>query len=154
MISFDVIGQPAPQGSKKAYVNKYTGRANLVESSKGVGPWREAVKAAVFVQRIPRTPGPVFVSIIARFARPTSHYGTGRNADRLKPSAPAYPIGKNRGDVDKLARSTNDGLADAGVIDDDKFIVRTVIEKRWCRPGELPGADIHIAPMTATDTAA
>ena len=38
----EVLGTPAPQGSKR-----HVGGGRMVESSKLVGPWREAVKAAV-----------------------------------------------------------------------------------------------------------
>lgn len=43
ILTIVVHGQPAPQGSKRAFVNKHTGRAALVESSKKVQPWRQAV---------------------------------------------------------------------------------------------------------------
>ena len=38
LVQFDVVGVPAPQGSKR-----HVGRGILVESSKKVGPWRDAV---------------------------------------------------------------------------------------------------------------
>ena len=41
-LRINVLGTPAPQGSKR-----HVGRGIMVESSRLVGPWREAVKAAV-----------------------------------------------------------------------------------------------------------
>ena len=40
-ITFEVYGQPAPQGSKR-----HVGGGRMIESSKAVAPWREAVKWA------------------------------------------------------------------------------------------------------------
>jgi len=37
-VEFTVLGVPAPQGSKR-----HVGRGVLVESSKALGPWRDAV---------------------------------------------------------------------------------------------------------------
>lgn len=41
-----VHGSPAPQGSKQAFRNQYTGRIQQVESSMKVKPWRQDVIAA------------------------------------------------------------------------------------------------------------
>lgn len=89
----DVLGTPAPQGSKRAYVR--SGRAVLVESSAKVRPWRDAVKVAVALdgggQRFGRQP--VTVAVTFRLRRPRGHYGTGRNADQLRSAAPNHPTG-------------------------------------------------------------
>ena len=38
--------------------------------------------------------GPLTVNIFCYRSRPKSHYGTGRNAKKIKPSAPKWPITK------------------------------------------------------------
>lgn len=139
MITFDVLGNPAPKGSKR-----HVGRGIMIESSKAVLPWLEAIKAVITVQQIPRTDGPVFIACTFRFARPKSHY---RTNGLVKPSADPHPTGRNRGDLDKLERSVFDGLTQAGAIEDDAYVVASYPAKRWCRPGESPGATISIAPM-------
>jgi len=59
------------------------------------------------------------------------HYGTGRNAGKLKVSAPEYPT--TRPDVLKLARGVEDALT--GVIwRDDAQIVSEPLEKSWGEP--------------------
>ena len=62
----------------------------MVESSKRVKPWRRQVAAAYrdhcFGDMLD---GPVSVTVDFYLPRPKSHYGTGRNAGALKPSAPA-----------------------------------------------------------------
>jgi crossover junction endodeoxyribonuclease RusA len=57
------------------------------------------------------------------FARPAAHFGTGRNAHLLKPSAPARPVPKGKDDGDKLQRAVMDALTDAGMWADDSQVV-------------------------------
>lgn len=151
VLAFNVNGMPGAQGSKK-----HVGNGVMIESSKKVKPWRSDVKAAAehatgavghFDPWTPHT-GPVHASLTFRFARPKSHYRTGRNAHLLRDNAPAYPTSRALGDVDKLERSTFDALTAAGVIADDSLIVRVIADKVWCEPGETPGATILVRPMT------
>lgn len=118
-----VFGTPAPQGSKRGFVNRKTGGVILVESSDKVKPWREAVKFAAIAARDGGLPlsGPVAVSMVFTFARPAGHFGSGRNAGQLRAAAPSRPHG--RPDLSKLARSTEDALTDARAYEDDSRIV-------------------------------
>lgn len=131
---FTVYGQPAPQGSKSAFVNKHTGRAQMLESSKvRVDAWRSDVKvAAIQAFEAGLIAGPVEVTIIFGQARPKAHYGTGRNAHLLKPSAPEYPTG--RPDIDKLVRSTLDAMTGVAFTD-DSCVVKLATEKTYGDPG-------------------
>lgn len=133
-----VYGTPAPQGSKR-----HLGRGVMVESSAKVKPWREAVKHAA-LDALDLT-GPLFtrgdslhVQACFYFARPRSHYRTGRNSDHLRPDAPEYVTG--RPDLDKLLRSTFDALGEAGVYHDDAQVVRVEAVKFYadaCPPGAV-----------------
>jgi Holliday junction resolvase RusA-like endonuclease len=67
------------------------------------------------------------------FARPKSHYGTGRNALILKPKAPQHHIVKP--DWDNLSKFTCDCL-NGMAYSDDCVIVYTRILKRWAAFGE------------------
>ena len=139
-----VHGIPAPQGSKR-----HVGNGRMIESSKEVGPWREAVKAAVLTAtgRRPTTlDGPVEIIMTFYLPRPKSHYGTGRNASRVRDSAPTEPTTKP--DLDKLVRSTLDALTDVGVLRDDAQVVRIEAAKVYAWPQEPPGATIHIWRLT------
>lgn len=142
----DVIvrGLPAPQGSKR-----HVGRGILVESSKRVKPWRDAVRSTV-ADAWPHDSfdGPVIVELTFAFPRPAGHYGTGRNAGTLKASAPLRPAGLP--DVDKLARSTLDGIVAAGVLRDDARVVDLHARKRYCWHPVLPqpGARILIRQVS------
>jgi len=139
-----VHGIPAPQGSKK-----YVGNGRMIESSKRVGPWREAVKAAILAAtgHKPTTlDGAVQVDVTFILPRPKGHYGTGRNAGRVRDSAPSDPVGKP--DLDKLLRSTLDALTDVGAIRDDSQVVRIEAAKVYAWPEEPPGATIHVWRLT------
>jgi Holliday junction resolvase RusA-like endonuclease len=135
-----VHGLPAPQGSKR-----HVGHGRMVESSKHVAPWRDAVRgeAARVVDEIrdgsPWVPydGPLVARMVFTFARPKGHYRTGRNAHLLRDGAPAYPQGPP--DLSKLLRSTEDALTDAGVWRDDARVVAYArAAKVWA--GEDPEA--------------
>jgi Holliday junction resolvase RusA-like endonuclease len=118
VITLVTLGKPAPQGSKR-----HVGNGIMVESSKHVKPWRDAVRSDAIETMDGAAPldGPVVVEMVFTFARPRSHYRTGRNAHLLRDDAPPRPA--TIPDLSKLARSTEDALKDAGVIRDDSLIV-------------------------------
>lgn len=119
-----VTGIPSPQGSKRAFVSK-SGRAVVTESAgERLRSWREAVRSdsvAAIDAGAPSFPaGALDVHIDFSMPRPKSHYGTGKNADRLKAGSPEYC--DKRPDIDKLTRSTLDALKQAGVYGDDSQV--------------------------------
>lgn len=146
-LRFAVLGTPAPQGSKRAFVRG--GRAVLVESAKnGVDLWRgDVVRAArgAIVERGGPLAGPVSIEVEFRLPRPKSHYRTGRKAQVLRGTAPTAHAGKP--DIDKLLRSTCDALTTAGVWRDDSQIADVVTRKRYA-DDELPGATITVTEVT------
>lgn len=140
-LRFDVIGTPAPQGSKR-----HVGNGVMVESSKKVKPWRQDVAAAAreAAERegwtAPDGDVPVFVSF--RLARPRGHYGTGRNASVVRPSAPLRPAVKP--DLDKLLRSTLDALTTSGVIRDDAQVCLLSATKEYADLDAPVGASVRV----------
>jgi crossover junction endodeoxyribonuclease RusA len=149
-ICLTVYGLPAPQGSKRSY-----GPGRMVESSKNVKPWREAVKTAArdaigHDTAWVRLDGPVSLDVAFYFDRAKHHFGTGRNAGLLKPSAPAWPTSPP--DLSKLIRSTEDALTDAGVWRDDSRVATVRAAKRFVDDGagtlSTPGAVIRIWRLT------
>ena len=142
ILRIEVLGTPAPQGSKKGYVRG--GRAVLVESSKAVQPWREAIVSQCIRSGASglMLDGPIHVDIAFRLKRPAGH--TGKKG--LLKSAPIKPW---RGlDLDKLVRSTLDGITQAGVWVDDSRVVLLRAVKVYAddRP---TGASIVIEAMGA-----
>ena len=132
---------PAPQGSKR-----HVGHGRMVEASKRVKPWREAVAASAQQQmrdqKCSLITGACSVSVEFRFKRPRSHFTTN---GQLKANAPEHCIVK-RNDIDKCCRSTLDALSET-VFADDCLVVRLVADKRYCIGAEPPGALIAVVPV-------
>ena len=138
MTTIRVFGHPAPQGSKR-----HVGNGVLIESSAKVKPWRQDVRAAA-LEADAHFDGPVALTVGFLLRRPASHFRTGHNAHLLRDSAPAYP-GK-KPDIDKLLRSTLDGLGESGIWRDDAQVVRVRAEKLYA-DHEPVGAHITIEPL-------
>ena len=86
-LTVNIDGLPVPQGS---LVSNGIGRGLRHSNHVKLKPWRYTVVSAILAAK-PKDwdPSlPVSVTATFRFPRPQSHYGTGRNADTLKPSAP------------------------------------------------------------------
>lgn len=130
-VTFDVLGVPAPQGSKRAFV--VGNRAVVTEDSKRSAPWRDSVAAAgvAAMGGLPALDGPLQVTIRFRMPRP-------RSVKRLYPSV--------KPDIDKLARAVLDGLTAAGVIVDDSRVISLTAEKVYA---EVPGASIRVTEVPA-----
>lgn len=141
MIDFFVPGLPAPGGSKRSFVHRVTGRVVTMDDCPRNKDWRAVVAlAARQAYRGDPLDVPLAVEMTFTLPRPRGHYGTGRNAARVKPSAPSAPA--VRPDVLKLARSTEDALT--GVIwKDDAATVALTVRKVY---GERPGARIRVEP--------
>ena len=139
---FWVPGVPQPGGSKKAFMNPRTKRIVVVDACKRNKDWRTSVQASA-VDHYDGNPVTCPLSLTVNFVipRPKGHYGTGKNADKIKASAPLYPAKKP--DATKLLRSTEDALT--GIIwRDDAQIVEQVVRKTW---GEKSGAWIKVETM-------
>lgn len=132
-MTFRVLGNPAPQGSKRPFKNRVTGATIMVESSKNVKPWRIAVEQAVMLQcqfGARSDPilfrGPVALDVTFTLARPKS---------AKKGARPA-----GRPDIDKLVRSTLDALTTSGVFEDDGCVVSLIAEKVYQLKQYAPGS--------------
>ena len=126
---FFVPGHPAPQGSKQAFVRGK--RAVLVEVSKRVKPWREAVQDAAITHGCQPLEGPVSVKLTFLMPRPKAMPKKANLTMIQKP------------DADKLARAVLDGLT--GVcFDDDSQVTRLLVVKRRAGTAEEPGVMIHV----------
>ncbi len=113
------------------------GRTVLLEQSKRVKPWREAVADAARKWHCPIRHGDVALYARVYFSRPKSHYD---RYGQLKTNTPARP---GRLDCDKIARSICDALTGVAWIDDRQVSV-LCIERIWCPPGHAPGATLQI----------
>ena len=167
-VSIVAYGSPAPQGSKR-----HVGRGVMVESSKAVKPWREAVKAAaigvmtqtpaLFTPPDPTGPcveysdgsttvlAPGLIHI-APFDGPlrVRMVFTVRKPASAPKRRRTWP--DRTPDLSKLIRATEDALTEAGVWADD---ARVVEYDRAAKvfPGEdpealhIPGVRIEVRPV-------
>jgi crossover junction endodeoxyribonuclease RusA len=127
-IRIEVRGTPAPQGSKR-----HVGGGRMIEQSKAVGPWRNAVRTEtqrVMEDMAPLT-GPVSVYIAFWLPRP-----------KTLPKKVTLPA--KRPDLDKLCRAVLDGLTDGGVWNDDGQVQMITAQKLYATEADPPGAMIVI----------
>ena len=142
-IAFFVPGVPRPQGSKTAFYIKTIKRVVQMDACKDLKPWRATVAAfAREAYQGPIITGPVSMIVDFVFARPVNHYGSGKNAARLKESAPVRM--SNGYDLDKLQRSIGDALTGI-VYRDDKQIDEWHAQKIY---GDKTGVTITVEVET------
>lgn len=139
MTRLRVLGVPAPQGSKSAVVR--AGKAVLIEGSSTTGrvkhaAWRTAVAWTASNGSEPLD-GPLSIDVTFRLPMPKSRPAAIRRAG-IGPHA-------CKPDLDKLLRSTFDGLKDAGLIVDDSRIC--AVSALAIETTGWTGADIEINPF-------
>lgn len=167
--SFTVFGEPQPAGSKQVFPLLDKKRickcgpvhgplphrrdngsiiVNVADDNPDTKAWKRQVsKTAREEYSGPLLTGFVSLECVFYLARPKSHYGTGANEHRVKPSAPALPGVKP--DHDKLLRAVSDGLTQAGnVYVDDARVVDGIARKRYGNP---PRVEITIAEIIVPD---
>lgn len=128
-----VRGTPAPQGSKR-----HVGGGRMIEMSKAVGPWREAVRAETqrVMEYVAIVDGPVHIRIFFRLPRPKS-----------LPKRVTWPA--KRPDLDKLVRAVLDGLTNGGAWHDDGQAVMLSAIKQYATSEDPPGCTIKIESITS-----
>ena len=133
VIEIAVSGSPAPQGSKR-----HVGGGRMVESSRHVKPWRDAVRADALLARqewarrhgawLPLDEA-LAVEMVFTVPKPAAAPKRRRTWPMRLP------------DLSKLARSTEDALTDAGIWRDD---ARVVEYRRLAKV--FPGEDVDALP--------
>lgn len=143
-----IHGDPRPQQRPRASNFGKLGARMYVPRCK----WRKHVGQGLKALEMPFFPTgvPVGVSLVFRVSRPKSHYGTGRNARALKPSAPRAPLtgytGAARrtriGDVDNYAKAVLDEMI-GKCFEDDSQVVQLSAMKLYA-DDQAPGVTISI----------
>ncbi len=134
IIQFDVLGLPAPQGSKSAFV--VAGRAVIVDGSSKTGRdkhalWRSQVSDAANAARgKTQFAGPVGVSVVFYLPLPASD--------------PHRTLHATRPDADKALRSVLDSLTTSGLVRDDSQVYEVKATKLYARDGHWTGASIQV----------
>lgn len=118
---------------------------NMVEDNdKNLRPWRDAIAwAARHAYQGEKLDCLMVMSLVFIKPRPKAHYGTGRNAEVLKDSAPAAPGVKP--DTGKLARAVEDALTGT-LYTDDSLLVDTFHSKRYCHRWEPERVLVTLRP--------
>jgi Holliday junction resolvase RusA-like endonuclease len=114
MISYWIDGEPAPQGSKTGFIKN--GRVVMIESSKKVKPWREAVAAQTKDKVQVAFQEPVEIALVFHLPKPKT---VTRKWPAVKP------------DLDKVIRSTFDGLTTGGLYTDDALVIAVSASKQY-----------------------
>ncbi len=159
-VTFFVPGLNVPQGSKKGWFNAKTGQVMMREAagqrhaSRRHEVWSAALDAAKAAGRWDPdgtlTPdggpimwrGPIGVRLVFEQVRNVGDYGSGKNAEALKPGASHYPT--KPPDIDKLTRLVLDSLTGVLFVDDAQ-VVRLGAEKVWVdRFTSAPGVRIIV----------
>ena len=142
--TFRVLGTPVPQGSVKAY-----GSRVIANNREALGSWRSDVASAAHRARPDdwNRSAPVSLRCEFVFPRPLSHYGTGKNAGKLKDSAPVHYT--KTPDLDKTVRGVADAIGDAVarvLLHNDSQIVSIYATKRY-QTDDFLGAIITVTAL-------
>lgn len=133
VVSFCVFGPVEPAGSKTAWRSRDGHRAGVRDANPQVRLNRAdlarcGAEAMTLARRPGLVDGPLRLDIVIYRRRPKGHYGTGKNAARIRPGAPPFPTTKP--DVNKQGRQVEDALT--GVVwRDDAQIVEEHLQKRY-----------------------
>lgn len=146
-VCFSVQGLPRTQGSMRAFVPKGRSWPVVVhEKGRELESWRSLVAGEA--RRVaPSEPwaGPVSLDVVFLLPRPGGHYGSGRNAERLRPAAPLLPACKP--DLDKLLRGIGDALRGVLYRDDAQLV-----DVRARKVYGVPGAAIEVRRLRGGGT--
>lgn len=140
-ITIHVLGDPQGQPRGRAFVGP-GGHARIHEDGSAEG-WKSAV-AEIMIPRLPGEPwlGAIRIRMDWLFDRPKSHFGTGRNAGFLKPSAPVFKTSKP--DTDNAEKAILDCLTRLRLWRDDAQVAWVKKIKWYCPIGVRPGMVLTI----------
>lgn len=140
-VSFFVAGLPATAGSKRGFpIRRKDGSLGvaMTHDNKRAKPWMSQVATKAAEHFKSPWKGPCALHVVFVFARPKSHYGSGKNSDQVKAASPVHKTSKP--DCTKLVRCLEDGLTGVAY-QDDAQVVELVVKKRY---GETPGAFVQV----------
>jgi len=125
--TFRIYGNPIAKARPRFFRRgKFTGTYDSQKME--AGKWMLQLQEQASQQMDAPLTGPLMADFQFYFSRPKNHYGTGRNAGKLKDSAPKYCT--NAKDFDNLAKFSADCM-NSIVYKDDRQIVDAAIHKRY-----------------------
>lgn len=144
MVMFYAPGKVETKGSARGFV--VNGRAVITNDNPRAKAWAKVIAGEARKAMLGRAPieGASSVRLDFYIDRPTGHYGTGRNAGKVKASAPVWPAVKP--DVDKIARCALDALTSV-VIADDARVVSLKARKLYADHARPAGVVVQVEAL-------
>lgn len=142
VIEFTIEGLPVAQPRARVtvrgkFAHAYTPKKHPVTA------WRERIRyAASKYAPEKEEPGPVALEAQFFFPRPKNHYGTGKNANRLKESAPAAHITKP--DTDNLIKPIKDVMEQIGFFVRDSQVCDERVVKKYTSLTFRPRVEVRL----------
>lgn len=138
-INFFVAGDPVGQPRPRVTIN------GTFTPHGAIDGWKARIAIGAYKHRPKELlAGPLRVHLVFFFPRPKSHF-KGKNKI-LRTTAPNWHM--VRPDRDNLDKAVLDCLTKSGFWGDDCQVCSGYVEKRYCDPGEKPGVDVSIRPIT------
>ena len=134
-----VFGTPKPQPRPRCVQR---GGFVSVYNPKSADFWKGMVQDSLNEYAGMHYEGAIHILLVFYMPRPKSHYGTGRNANLLKDTAPYHHT--KTPDIDNLTKAVMDAITDIKVWKDDKQVVAVDAEKRYCTSYGSEGLTIDI----------
>ena len=132
-IEFRVVTDPVPKGSTHAFKHRATGKiVTQQNNAERLYAYQNMISFAAKRAGATMSSGPMKVKILFGIKRPKIHYGTGKNASNIRPSAPKQHL--QPPDIDKLTRAVLDGLTGVAY-DDDAQVIGLAVSKSWTTKG-------------------
>jgi len=138
-INLTVLGEPKAQARHRHFQMKGVAHVQTYDPSKG----KKGTFASILQESAPETPmeGSIWLDLIFYMPRPKGHYGSGKNANVLKASAPEWHTGKP--DIDNLVKFVQDSLNKI-YWRDDSIICQVSAKKLY---SEKPRTEITIKSL-------
>jgi crossover junction endodeoxyribonuclease RusA len=138
-LQLTVTGPPVPW--KRARSN---GKRRYTDPA--MAEYQERVRAAWMVEGRPELAGYLALSATFVIERPKSHYGTGRNAGVLRPTAPEYP---GVPDLDNYVKNVGDALNGLAWGDDAQIVCLVGVQKVFAPYGHEPYTEVMASTLDA-----
>lgn len=142
------MAQPRARArARQVFINGRSTWVGHVYNPPDADQWKRDVGAAARPYA-PLTPfvEPVHLELQFYFPRPKGHYGSGKNAGKLKDSSPKFHQVKP--DVENAVKAVMDALTEMRFWLDDCQVVRLWADKLYENPpGIIPGCQISIVPL-------
>jgi len=141
-LNFFIPGRARPKGSPRVITRsasgKYLDRPKVITDTPKSSRWQKATMAMAHRNISDEWNNESYYEVVLdfRFSRP-GHHGVDDHP---------YP-GHSFGDVDKLIRSTMDGIEASGAISDDTRVAWVLGSKSWTEDGGNEGCSVRITDL-------